>query len=270
MTFKSHIKLFYLGLLVMAYMVCCLPFFPVFYLSPQRYRKTNARMVSLASGILLRVLGVTVHRNRTPVRLKPGCFIVSNHLSYIDVLILSTLFPGCFVTSVEIRQTQFLGHITALAGCLFVERRSRRFLGRETREIRSALQNGLNVIVFPEGTSTNGDTVLRFKQPLFQAALDAGKDILPVGICYETINHCPVTPQNRDLVFWYGDMTFFKHFAGLSRIRDIRVRVTVAPALPASHRQSPADLSALAHQAVKKACLGQSPECFSQRGIKHG
>nr|NJM03098.1 hypothetical protein [Desulfobacula sp.] len=54
-------------------------------------------------------------------------------------------------------------------------------------------------------------------------------------------------------------MTFFKHFAGLSHIRDIRVRVTVAPALPTSRRQSPAGLSAAAHQAVKMACLESSP-----------
>lgn len=266
MTLKPYIKLSYLGLLVMAYIACCLPFFPVFYLSPQRYRKMNARMVSLVSKTLLRVLGVTVNRNRSPGRLKPGFFIVSNHLSYIDVLILSTLFPGCFVTSVEIRQTAFLGHITALAGCLFVERRSRRFLGQETREISSALKNGLNVIVFPEGTSTNGDAVLRFRRPLFQAALDAGKDILPVCISYESINHCPVTPQNRDLVFWYGDMTFFNHFANLSHIRDIQVRVTVHPALPVSRRKSPAALSAEAHQAVKNSYPGRSPGRFSSKG----
>ncbi len=255
MAFKPYIKLFYLGLLVMAYMVCCLPFFPVFYLSPQGYRKINACMVSFFSAALLRLMGVTIATCKNPGRRKPGYLIVSNHLSYIDVLILSKLFPGCFVTSVEIRQTPFLGHITTLAGCVFVERRTRRFLVRETREISTALNNGLNVIVFPEGTSSNGDTVLRFRQPLFQAAVDSGKDILPVCISYEEINHIPVTRRNRDMVFWYGDMTFFDHFAGLSQIHHIRVRVTLFPPLSVTLGYKTAALSEKAHKIVKATYL---------------
>jgi 1-acyl-sn-glycerol-3-phosphate acyltransferase len=224
---------------------------PGFYWTDQEV----IRMVSLFSAALLRLMGVIISTGKNPGRLKSGYLIVSNHLSYIDVLILSKLFPGCFVTSVEILQTPFLGHITTLAGCVFVERRTRRFHGRETREIRTALNNGLSVIVFPEGTSSNGDMVLRFRQPLFQAAVDSGKDIVPVCITYEATNHIPVTPMNRDMVFWYGDMTFFDPFAGLSQIYHIRVRVTLSPPLPVTVRNNPAALSEKAHKIVKAPYL---------------
>ncbi len=213
MIWQYCVKRFYLIFLVAAYIIFCVP---VFYLSPQRYRKINAQVVSVFSKILLRLLNVTVSIHTSVKQLKSGHLIVSNHLSYLDVLILSWLFPGCFVTSVEIRQTPFLGHITSLAGCLFVDRRSRQFLGQETLSLSSTLKSGQNVIVFPEGTSTDGETVLRFRQPLFRAAIHAGKDILPVSISYEEINHAPVTAQNRDQIFWYGSMTFGDHFAGLS------------------------------------------------------
>jgi len=224
-------------------------------------------MMSFFSAVLLRLMGVTIIPDKNPDRLKSNYLIVANHLSYIDILILSRLFPCCFVTSMEIRQTPFLGHITALAGCVFVERRTRRFLTRETREISTALKSGLNVIVFPEGTSSNGDTVLRFRQPLLQASVDSGKDILPVCIAYEAINHIRITPQNRDRVFWYGDMTFFKHFANLSHIRHIQVRVTLSPILPVSIRDTPADLSARTHKIVKTAYLRSArPDLLSGPG----
>jgi 1-acyl-sn-glycerol-3-phosphate acyltransferase len=82
------------------------------------------------------------------------------------------------------KNTFFLGQICKFASCLFVERRSRGNLDQEIKEITDALNYGHNVLIFPEGTSTNGDEVLRFKRPLFNAAIFSSKKVLPATLNY--------------------------------------------------------------------------------------
>lgn len=246
------LKRFFLIFTILSYMLVCLPIFPIFYLSPHKYRHINAKIVSFFSRLLLWILGVKFHVNVPVARLKKNYLIVANHLSYLDVLIISSFFPGCFVTSREIRASAFLGQICMLAGCLFVERRSRQFLRLETADIARALEKGLNVIIFPEGTSTNGRDILRFRQPLFRAAIDADISILPVSISYTRINRQPVDSSNRDTLFWYGDMAFWPHFKALARVKQIMVTLHIGHPIAPSDGDSCAILSVTARTAVKK------------------
>jgi 1-acyl-sn-glycerol-3-phosphate acyltransferase len=247
-----NLKLFYLISIIFTYILICLPFLPVACFSENRYRKFSAILVSFVSKRLLGVLGVYIEFKPEPIVGKDNFFIVSNHLSYLDALILSACFPGCFITSQEVRETFFLGHLTRLAACIFVERRSRRFLGLETANITQALKAGLNILIFPEGTSTNGDGVLRFRQPLFQAAIDSNKDIIPLTLSYEQINHAPVNQANRDLVFWYGDMTFWDHFKKLAEIHHVRVRLSQGNRLVGTKSRGREELSVRARSEVTR------------------
>lgn len=208
-----------------------LPLFPLFLLAPSFTRKILVELVSLYSWIFLAVLRIKV-KFKDDYLLSPdqNFLIVSNHLSYLDVLILSSRFPSCFVTSKEVKATPFLGQIVSLAGCLFVDRKDKRNLRGEINELRDALNYGLNVTVFPEATSTNGDGVLRFRRPLFESSLATGKPILPLTINYQTISHKDVSYKNRDLVCWYGDMDFFPHFMKVLEQKEITVEVIVAEA----------------------------------------
>ena len=187
------------------------------------------------------------HAEYQPVRLPDNCLIVSNHLSYLDIPMIASLLPGCFVTSREIQKIAFLGHLTQLAGCLFVERRSRLFLKNETRSLSHALKQGLNVVLFPEGTSSNGDGVLRFRQPLFQAAFDAGKPVLPVSIRYTRIGGNPFAPSNRDQVCWYDDMAFWPHFKNLANLSVISVNIHIHPLVYPEGFSGPKELSRHCH-----------------------
>lgn len=249
---KIYCKLFAISFLLLLYIVICIPVFPLFYVSPQGYRKINVRIISFFSGLFLKVLNCQVIFNNTLKDFEQNYLIVSNHLSYLDVLVLASCFPGCYVTSQEVREMSFLGTVTTLAGCLFVERRSRANLSKEISEITAALDYGLNVVIFPEGTSTNGESVLRFRQPLFQAAIDSGKKVLPVSITYKQINRSPVTLRNRDRIFWYDDMTFPDHFMGLAGIDHLEVSVAVSYPINAISAETCAVLSTLAHAAVRK------------------
>ncbi len=89
---------------------------------------------------------------------------VGNHLSYMDVLAISSVVPACFVTSMEIKEAPGLGLICQMAGALFVERRNKMNIHNEVREITEGLQHGANVAIFPEATSTNGEQILRFRR----------------------------------------------------------------------------------------------------------
>jgi len=83
----------------------------------------------------------------------------------------------------------------------------------------------LKVTVFPEATSTNGESVLRFRRPLYQAAVQSGCPIQPICINYRAINGFPVRKENRDDVCWYGSMDFFSHFINLLTVKCVEVDI---------------------------------------------
>lgn len=153
--------------------------------------------------------------------------IASNHMSYLDILIHSSVISGCFVTSQEIREVPLLGHICRLAGCLFVERRNKENIHNEIQELTDALGRGLNVIFYPEATSTNGEEIFRFRKPLFYAATNAKVPVLPICLNYLSIDGVSVTRANRDLLCWYGDMSFAPHLWKVMKAKKIVVEIEI-------------------------------------------
>ena len=139
-------------------------------------RAAAIRVSSFFSRLLLRLLGVHIHVKHKERLLKKSevLLIVANHLSYIDVLVLSALVPAVFVTSVELKHTAVIGALARLSGSLFVERRKPSGLKREIEYIAFVLGQGLPVVLFPEGTTSNGDRVHQFKNSLFDAAVATG------------------------------------------------------------------------------------------------
>ena len=164
-------------------------------------------------------------------------------MSYIDIFILSHITKACFVTSVEMRDTPVLGWIVKGAGCLFVERRSKHGLRAEIAEITQALEDGFNVFIFPEATSTNGDEILRFRRPLYAAALYAKKTIKPLVINYKSIDGVPVTKKNRDSICWYGSMSMAPHFLNMAGQKNFLAEITILPEVVPAEDEQAADLA---------------------------
>lgn len=182
--------------------------------------------------------------------------MVSNHMSYVDVLLLASQRPACFVTSQEIKETPGLGIICQAGGCLFVNRKNRRNLGGEVKELSEAMRDGMTVTIFPEATSSNGHGVLKFRRPLFNAAIDANVPVLPITINYLSIDGVPLQSTNRDVICWYGDMPFFPHIMSLFSTKKIRAQVVVGkPLSPALEVTELADLS-YAHVSSQFKTLG--------------
>jgi 1-acyl-sn-glycerol-3-phosphate acyltransferase len=198
------------------------------------------------------ILGVTVHPIfEAEAENVQGGLYVGNHLSYLDVLVICSVRPSCFVTSVEVRDTPGLGLICRMAGCLFVERRNKLKLRDEVVEISEGLKAGLNVAIFPEATSTNGEQILRFRRPLYIAAIEARTPVVPFCLNYSHVGLKPIDHSTRDQVFWYGDMDFIPHLWALAGSGGVKVNLHFLKPLHPQPDTEPGDLAARSQAQVE-------------------
>ena len=176
--------------------------------------------------------------------------IVSNHLSYLDIIAMSPYMPSCFITSMEMRRTPFLGQIVEAAGCVFVDRRSKKNINNEILDITKALEYGLDVTLFPEATSTNGDFVKPFKRSLFLAAINSEAFIKPMTINYMLIDGQKLTKENRDKVCWYGDMDFAPHLWDFLKLKEVRISLDFAKPIKVERTSDSKELATEVHTIV--------------------
>ena len=133
--------------------------------------------------------------------------IVANHLSYLDIAICSAAAPSLFVAKHEIADWPGFGTLARIGGTIFVDRVSRISAWEVADRMASRLAERVPVLLFPEGTSTDGSEVVRFHPTLFAAAVEGGLPVTPVAIFYEPHG---AKKEERDLC-WYGDELFFPH-----------------------------------------------------------
>jgi len=205
---------------------------------------------SLLGRVALALLNMEVQvRGRVPA--SRSFFIVSNHMSYIDPLVLFNAISAVFVTSVEVREHKTLGPLCRLSECYFVERRNKFNIKQEIEAVGAYLRLGCNVVLFPEGTSTNGERILRFKTSFFQVAVNENATILPVCLQYLQIDGEDITPDKRAALCWYGHMGFFKHLMLILSLRKVQARITILPELPVAGRDKNT-LASLAQQRIEE------------------
>ncbi len=157
----------------------------------------SCRLVLRSLGIgYRRVAGQPPHRG----------IIVSNHLSYLDILILSAATPCFFVSKKEISRWPYFGWAARSGGTLFLNRNSRASAAEVADLIAQRLTLSVPVLFFPEGTSTDGSSVLRFHSWLFEPAVRAGAPVTPAVLRYVFAG----ASRERDLC-WFGDEPFLPH-----------------------------------------------------------
>ena len=158
-----------------------------------------------------------------------GCVIICNHVSYVDGIVLGSMFPIVFVSKREVKHWPIIGPWKTLCGTIFINRQRKDLVASLVREMRQKLNQETNVLLFPEGTSTNGERILPFQTAPLAAPLRNRSIIVPVTLAYKRIDDEPVTAANRDLLYWYGDMEFVPHFWKLLSLRSIELIVTIQP-----------------------------------------
>jgi len=183
----------------------------IFIKNQKEKRKAFVKNASLFSMLVIKFFNINIKQNGMYIKDSQNYIIVSNHLSYIDIVVLSAFVETVFISTKEVQETFLFGHIARYGGAVFIDRKNKANILSDMELFKSVLEEGFKVVVFLEGTTSNGDDVLPFKSSFVEIMLKAQKPILPICIKYKSINGKPIAISSRDYVFYYGDMELFKH-----------------------------------------------------------
>ena len=159
------------------------------------------------------LLGLKVRRIGASPAAAPTLY-VANHASYLDILVLSTLLDASFVAKAEVAGWPLFGVLAKSVNTIFVERRASRS-GGQRDQMRTRLEEGRSLILFPEGTSSDGNRVLPFNSTFFSLAElsvnGTPLSVQPISVAYTRYNHLPMSRRERPYLAWYGDMGLAGH-----------------------------------------------------------
>ncbi len=177
-----------------------------------------------------RIFGIVVQVSGTATTERPVLF-VSNHVSYLDIVVLGGVLAGSFISKADVASWPVFGFLARLQDTLFIERASRHVKG-QLDQMQQRLQHADNLILFPEGTSSDGTQVLPFKSALFKS-VEKGAPvsvwIQPVSLSYHSYCGQEMPQSIRDCYAWYADMPALSHMARMAGMKQVSVLVTLHP-----------------------------------------
>lgn len=187
--------------------------------------------------------------------------VVSNHLSYLDILIYSAAMPCVFVSKAEVNDWAYFGFAARSAGTLFIDRSSRASAAAIAEEMEQRLKLPVPVLLFPEGTSTDGSSVLRFHPTLFEPAVRAGAPVTPAAVRYVIGNEVP----ERELC-WFGDAPFLPHLWKTLATPDFSAEIRFGSPATAADRRCAAQA---AHAAVCALRMQRMPADAADGALRY-
>ncbi len=209
------------------YLILTIALLPVQLLALRFSRSLSVRLPLAYHQLCTKILGFKIRTHGTIKNGAPILF-VCNHTSYSDIAIIGSLLPASFVAKSEVANWPFFGLLAKLQRTVFVDRRRKRTSHQRDAMIQR-MEEGDNLILFPEGTSSDGNFVLPFKSALFSVAQEEplGKPLLiqPVSVAYTRLDGMPIGRALRPYFAWYGDMTLAPHFWAVSGLGQITVDV---------------------------------------------
>lgn len=195
---------------------------------------------------MLRVLGIELEARGEAVA--PGCMLVANHVSWVDIFVINALAPSAFVSKAEVRNWPLIGWLAARNDTIFLRRGSRGHACIINAEIAALLDAGCNVAIFPEGTTTDGSHLLHFHAALLQPAIACGHPLQPLALQYRT-------PDDRfsRAPAYDGDLSLGECVANIVASRRTIARVSVAAPIPTCDGVDRRTLAAHAHAQIAAA-----------------
>jgi len=193
-------------------------------------KPTARRIPIFYHRFLLWLLDMRVTVTNEPEPGEPRLF-VSNHNSYLDIVVLGSLIEGCFVAKSEVATWPFFGWLAKLSRTVFVKRENRREARDQRDRIVTQMTEGDSIILFPEGTSSDGNHVDPFKTALFSAAevdqeeLGGKPWVQPVTVAYTGLHGMAIGRRQRSVFAWYGDMDLMPHLWQFLRLGASEVQV---------------------------------------------
>jgi len=208
----------------------------------ERFAQAYWRGVARILGLRLRVVGqLTAAR---PV------LFVSNHCSWVDVIALGTVLPGCFIAKGDVAHWPVINLVAKLGRTVFVTR-SRATVAHEQHDLERRLAQGDNIILFPEGTTSDGNHVLPFASAFLALAFGEAKPaVQPVTIVYDQLDGLPVGLEDMAEIAWYGDMELAPHFLKLARRKSFRATILLGQTVPPGTHANRKTLTAALEQEI--------------------
>jgi 1-acyl-sn-glycerol-3-phosphate acyltransferase len=215
------------------------------------------RRIVAAMGIECSVTGTLPSAERGPVA------VVSNHLSYLDILLYSAARPFIMVSKSEVKRWPLLGRLTAQAGTVYVDRGG----GPPTypavnAAMAEAYKSGLPVLFFPEGTTTNGSEVLPFRRGLFHSVLNNGVELRTAALRF-SLGEGNGSACVADDVCWWGDALFGPHIFRCLGLKGVSARIAFEET--AVHGADRFELSERAREQVLRGYEGLGREMGAER-----
>jgi 1-acyl-sn-glycerol-3-phosphate acyltransferase len=202
-----------------------------------------------------RILGINVNAQGQISPHRPTLF-VANHVSYLDILILSSIVDAAFVAKAEVSSWPILGLLARLQRTLFVER-SRPRAANQRDALSERLNAGDRLILFPEGTSNDGQTVLPFKSALFSVAERGENDqplvIQPVSLAYTRLDGIPLGRALRPHYAWIGDTAMLPHMFEMLGVGNVTVEVTFHEPVVSDRIETRKSLAKNCHRVVSRS-----------------
>ena len=201
---------------------------------------------------LLRLLGIRLRIYGEPSTASPVLF-VSNHASYLDVIVLGSLLSAGFVAKSEVAGWPLFGFLAQVQNTVFIERRSTR-AAEQRMQLQDHIAERQDLILFPEGTSSDGLTVLHFKSSLFGIVEDFSNavpiTVQPISVTCTELDGFPLLREERALFAWYGDMTLPPHLWNVFKRGGFTVEVIFHAPLSTTHCPSRKVLAAACQDRV--------------------
>jgi lyso-ornithine lipid O-acyltransferase len=230
-----------------------LPLMPVQWLLIKTWPTMARQLPFYFHRLVCRILGFDIKiKGQLPTA--GQCLIVSNHVSWIDIVVLSSVAPLSFVAKREVAAWPFFGWLAKLQRTVFVDRERRHSTKHSRTEMEVRLATGDRIVLFPEGTSHDGASVLPFKSSFFAAASAPEVAIVPVTLAYVRNWNLPLTRRNRPRFAWYADMDLLPHLWEAICAGPLTVHVTIHPALEPHARQDRKQASARSERMIRQ-CL---------------
>ncbi len=228
-----------------------------------------AQWLALKTGSrLLRKIPVWFHRTalklldiRVEIVGKPSAtdrplLFVSNHNSWLDIMVLGSTVPLVFIAKAEIESWPLFGTFARMQRSIFVDRGRRHGTGQVNQSIAKMLSGGDPVVLFGEGTSSDGNRVLPFRSALLGGLRDAMEEngrgfVQPVSIAYRKFHGIPMGRRHRELAAWYGDMDLLPHLVRVVKEGAIDVTVSFGQVMEVAHADDRKALSRKLESSVR-------------------
>jgi len=246
------------GLILTLFFCLTLPLMPVQLALVAAKSRHAKRLPHWYHRQVCRLIGVRLHVEGILPREGRATLLVSNHVSWLDICVLSAVAPLSFVAKREVGSWPFVSWLAKLQRSIFVDRNRRAAVAETTQEIMDRLRGGDTMVLFAEGTSSDGNRVLPFRTSLFAAAKPRGPDaaeiergivVQTLAITYTRVHGLPLGRHRRPKIAWYGDMELASHCWELLKLGPLDAHIRLGE--PVSLREYP-DRKALALYTERK------------------